>query len=204
MKIFDKPEIFKELEQGTTEWFAARCGCVTASCFKAVMTKGQGKTRRTYMLKLAGEIMTGAVQESFKSSDMERGHIMEPEARELYALTTGNDVDQVGFVKSADQVGYSPDGLIGEDGLLEIKTRKPELQIALLFDGEIPKEHMHQLQGGLLVSGRKWIDFVSYWPGLPIFIKRVERDEAFIGEINQAVMMFIAELGKVVSDIKSM
>jgi predicted phage-related endonuclease len=208
MKIFEKPEIFTDLEQGSEAWFLTRCGCVTASEFKSVMSKGRGtapsKTRRTYMLKLAGEIITGTFQETYKSADMERGNAMEPEARDLYAMTKGIEVEEVGFIKIADQIGYSPDGLVGDDGLLEIKTRKPELQIALLFDGEIPSEHIKQLQGGLYVSGRQWIDFVSYWPGLPIFIKRVYRDETLIGEISMAVMTFIAELDQVVLDIKSM
>jgi predicted phage-related endonuclease len=206
--MFDKPEIFTDLEQGTEEWFSARCGCVTASEFKSVMSKGRGtapsKTRRTYMMKLAGEILTGEVQDGYTNAHMERGHIMEVEARDLYEMATGNSVDQAGFIKSANQIGYSPDGMISADGLLEIKSKLPHLQIELLLKGEVPSEHIKQLQGGLYVSGRQWIDFVSYWPGLPIFIKRVYRDESAIGEINMAVMMFISELNSVVNQIKEM
>jgi len=198
-------EIFADLEQGAPEWFAVRCGCVTASEFKTVMSKGRGKapskTRQTYLHKLAGEIITGKVAESYTNHHMVRGHVMEVEARELYELTKGVEVDQVGFIRSTDRVGFSPDGLVGDDGAVEIKSKLPHLQIALLLSREIPREHIHQLQGGLWVSKRSWIDFMSYWPGLPPFIKRVYRDEIFIAKIEEAVSSFIVDLDKIVSEI---
>ena len=203
-----KPTIFDDVVQGEKEWFDLRCGVVTASKFSTVMAKGRGsypsKTRQTYMLELAGEIVTGTVQESYGNAHMARGNQMEPEARELYEMASGNGVKEVGFIKSLDTIGYSPDGMIGDDGLLEIKTKLPHLQIALLLSDKFPSEHRHQCQGGMWVSGREWIDFVSYWPGLPLFVKRVHRDEAFILEIEAAVYKFIQDLGVTVDRVKAL
>ena len=207
-------QVFNDVEQGSPEWFSLRCGCITASEFKTVMAKGRGnapsKTRRTYMLKLAGEIITGEVQEGYTNAHMERGKIMEDEARSLYELVTEAEVKQVGFIKDEHGFGYSPDGLIDgvgggmENGLLEIKTKLPHLQIALLLADEVPSEHMHQLQGGLWVSGRYWIDFVSYWPGLPLFIKRVYRDKEFFKKLEKALEDFRTELNGIVKKIEGM
>lgn len=200
-------EIITDIEQGSEEWLRIRLGRVTASNFSTVMAKGRGKapskTRKTYMLKLAGEIITGELADGFTNHHMERGHVMEIEARNLYELITGVEVEQVAFIKSGDGMGYSPDGL-PDDGLLEIKSKLPHLQIALLMRDEIPGEHIHQLQGGLYVAEREWIDFMSYWPGLPPFIKRVYRDEKFICELANSIQDFIGELNDIVCKIKSM
>ena len=191
------------VKQGTKEWFQARAGIPTASSFKLVMAKGQGKTRKTYMLKLAGEILTGEPQEQFTNVHTERGNELEPEVLELYQIQTDNDVEECGFIKTAS-AGYSPDGLIGDDGLIEIKTRLPHLQIELLLADKVPSEHIAQIQGGLWVSGRDWCDFVSYCPGLPMFIKRVYRDEDKISDISTAIDKFNAELNVIVEKIGGM
>jgi predicted phage-related endonuclease len=197
-------KIYDDIEQGSPEWFDLRKGKTTASRFKDVMAKGQGKTRRTYMMTLAGEIITGVPTESFQSADMVRGHLLEPEARALYEMTSGNTVQEVGLITMGNDISFSPDGLVGDEGSLEIKTRAPHLQLALLDADVFPKENMKQVQGGLWVSGRQWMDYISYWPGLPPWITRVERDEAMIQEISTAVFMFIVELKKFVKKIEAM
>lgn len=185
-------EIFT-CEQGTDEWKKCRAGVVTASCFSDVLAKGQGKVRRTYMLKLIGERLTGEPAESFTNKHMERGNEMEAEARSAYQFMSDNECTQVGFLKAGD-VGCSPDSLIGSDGMLEIKTKLPHLQLEVMIADKLPSEHKAQVQGALWVSQREWCDFVSYWPGLPLFIKRVHRDEEYIYDLESEVNRFLAEM----------
>mgnify|MGYP001008552361 CR=1 FL=1 len=194
-------EIFNHT-QGTPEWHESRCGIITASCFSDVLAKGAGKTRRTYMLKLAGERITGNVADNFSNAHMERGHEQESIARSLYEEQQGIKIIQCGFMKHGS-FGYSPDGLIGDDGLLEIKTKLAHLQAAVLIDGEVPSEHIAQIQGGLMVSGRRYLDFVSFCPGMPFFIKRVERDEAYIANLHQELMKFEDELNATIKILES-
>lgn len=190
--------------QGTPEWYAARAGIITASEFHTVMAKGKeggaSVTRRKYMLRLAGEIITGEpAPEGFMSSAMERGKVMEAHARTAYRFETGADLRQVGFIKNG-RVGASPDSLIGDDGGLEIKTAEPHVQLdRLLGERRVPPEHRAQVQGTLWVTGREWWDFVSYWPKLPRFEFRAYRDEAYIKEIAAACDRFIDELDTVVA-----
>lgn len=198
-----------DVEQGTPEWFAARLGLPTASMFSTVMASGRGggesKTRRKYMLQLVGERITGQPAEQFTTAAMDRGHAMEPEARELYELVTGNTVQQVGFMRrTSTGAGYSPDGLVGEDGAIEIKTMAPHILIDVLLRQEMPPEHRAQVQGGLWVSARKWCDFIGYWPGLPPFVKRIHRDDAYIAQVAVAVREFNAELDAIEKQIRGM
>lgn len=195
-------EIF-DCEQGSPEWFDARRAVVTASEFATVLAKGRGgaesQTRRKYLMTLAGEAITGEVADKWEGNrHTERGKLLEPEARDAYALITGADPVQVGFMRRGG-AGASPDSLVGSDGLLEIKTKLPHLQLECLEADRLPPDHVAQVQGQLWISGRQWCDFVSYWPGLPIFIKRVERDEAYIAALSVAVNDFIAELWAIVS-----
>ena len=189
-----------ESAQGSDGWLRARLGVPTASCFKAILTPpkskgGEAKTRLTYLRELAGERLTGLPGSTFTNEDMERGTEMEPAARALYVLHTDNTVVEVGFCFDDElRAGASPDGFVGEDGTIEIKTKKPALQLAVLDEDEVPSEHIAQIQGGLWITGRKWCDFVSYWPGLPLFIKRVERDEEYITRLAEAVATFNEEL----------
>jgi hypothetical protein len=188
------------------DWFQARLGVVTASEFATVMTKGRGggesKTRRTYLLKLIGEALTGERTDGFTNMHMERGHEMEREARDLYAMLRDVEPREVGFLRRG-RVGASPDALVGDDGLLEIKTKLPHLHLELLLAGELPKEHRPQSQGQMWVSGRKWLDFMSYWPGLPPFLVRVTRDEAYIAELSTAVNAFLAEMDEGIARVRS-
>jgi len=195
-------EVF-DCEQGSPEWFNARRAIVTASEFATVMAKGrsggESVTRRKYLLTLAGEAITGEVADKWEGNrHTERGKLLEPEAREAYAFIAGVDPLQVGFMRRGG-AGASPDSLVGSDGLLEIKTKLPHLQLDCLEADRLPPEHIAQVQGQLWISGRQWCDFVSYWPGLPIFIKRVHRDEAYIAGLSVAVNEFIAELSAIVN-----
>lgn len=184
-----------DCEQGSPEWFLARAGIPTASEFATVMAKGEGKTRRKYLMTLLGERMTGEVVESYSNGHMERGKIMEAEARDLYLFRTGAESRLAGtFVNDDIGAGASPDSVIGDDGLLEVKTRLPHLQLELLLKGGLPAEHKDQVQGQMLVTGRKWVDYVSYWPKLPAHIVRVERDEAYIATLSQEIADFNGEL----------
>lgn len=180
-------------EQNSEEWVRARLGIPTASEFKSILAKGEGKMRRTYLHKLAGERLTGEPADSYSNAHMERGHAMEDEARRLYAFMADVEPQRVGFVRNGN-VGCSPDSLIGDDGVLEIKTRLPHLQIELLVADRVPPEHRAQIQGQLWVTGRAWCDFVSHWPKLPLFSKRVERDEAYIATLADEVGQFCQEL----------
>lgn len=182
-----------ELPQGSPEWHQARAGIPTASEFAAVLAKGEGKTRKAYMLRLAGEILTGKPGETYESADMIRGREMEPQARATYAFMQECDPELVGFIRRG-QAGCSPDSLIGDDGALEIKTKKPERLIDCILADKVPSEHVAQLQGVLWITGRKWIDLACYWPGLPLFVKRCERDEDYIAKLAAEVRQFNIDL----------
>lgn len=185
-------EVF-DCEQGSPEWFEARRGIPTASNFAALLAKGEGKTRRTYLLKLAGEAITGECAESYSNAHMERGHVMESDARNLYAFDHDVEPELVGFMRRG-RAGASPDSLVGDRGMLEIKSKLPHLQLDVLEKGKLPGEHVAQVQGQMWIAGRDWCDFVSYWPRLPLFCIRVERDEKYIATLAQAVADFVGEL----------
>jgi hypothetical protein len=187
-----------DCEQNSPEWDEARRGIPTASRFADVLAKGQGITRRKYLLTLAGELLTGERAESYTNAHMERGHAMEDDARQLYAFMHEADPVLIGFMRR-DRVGASPDSLIGKDGLLEIKTKLPHLQLDCLEKGKLPSDHVAQVQGQLWVSGRAYCDFVSYWPRMPLFHVRVERDESYIAKLAQEVADFLGELDVIVS-----
>lgn len=193
-------EIFN-CEQGTPEWHEARRGIATASNFSKILAKGEGKVRATYMRTLAGEIITGAVHEGYKSSAMERGNTMEAEARRFYALMSDNDPVQVGFIRNG-KVGYSPDSLVGSKGLLEIKSQQPDLLIETIERDTFPSVHVAQCQGGLWVAEREWIDLVIYWRRMPQFKKRLYRDEAYIASLARAVDVFNVELHELVERVR--
>lgn len=193
-------------EQGTALWLQARAGIPTASMFATVLANGRGggesKNRATYMRKLVGEIITGDPMDSYSNDHMERGKAMEAEARDLYAFQQMVDPVQVGFIRSG-QKGCSPDSLIGDDGMCEVKTKLPHLQIEVLERGTLPPEHKAQCQGNLWVAEREWIDFVSYWPKMPLFVRRVYRDEEYIAALSESVDLFNAELAALVERVRA-
>jgi hypothetical protein len=199
LQIFD-------CQQGTPEWYAARAGIPTASRFATVMAQGKTRgspsvTRRKYMLQLIGERLTGEPMDSYENDHMDRGKRMEGEARSLYAMVRKCQPQAVGFMRRGD-AGCSPDSLIDSDGLLEVKTKLPHLQIEMLLEGRLPPEHVAQVQGQLWISSRAWLDFVSYWPALPIFIHRVYRDEAYIARIKVEVDDFLEEMAAVMKQVE--
>lgn len=192
--------------QGTPEWFDIRKGIPTASEFETLMkTRKDGKPsdmRRTYLLQLAGEVLTGEPPENFYSIYTERGKALEPEARRLYAMLSDTDPLEVGFIRNGDK-GCSPDSLIGDDGMLEIKTKKPALLIDAILKDAFLEEHKAQCQGALWVAEREWIDLCVYWPGLPPIIKRAYRDEEYIAALAVAVEAFNAELAEIVAAVRA-
>lgn len=195
-------EVF-DMEQGSEAWLLARCGLPTASRFADILAKGEGKMRARYLHELAAEILRGSPEpDAYSNAHMERGKVMEDEARKLYAFMADADPVAVGFLKNGRK-GASPDSLIGADGGLEIKTALGHIQVERLKRSTLPSEHVAQVQGGLWVSEREWWDFVSYSPGLPPLIVRVTRDEAKISEIAKAVDAFNEELDALVASIRS-
>lgn len=192
-------------DQGSDEWIRARLGIPTASEFHTVMATGRGgaesKTRRTYMLKLVGEILTGEQMEGFTNHHVERGKVMEDEARDLYAFMHDVSPECVGFIRNGNK-GCSPDSLVGTDGMVEIKTKLPHLQVDCLLCDRVPPEHVAQCQGALWVAEREWIDFVSYWPKLPLFVTRTYRDDEYIKKLEAAVDQFNEELAELVQQIR--
>jgi hypothetical protein len=196
--------LLHDCPQNSDEWFAVRRGIPTASQFATVLAKGKGGgesiTRRKYLLTLAAQVITGEKVPTWEGNEhTERGHAMEDEARQFYAFQTDSDPQPVGFMRRG-RAGASPDSTVGDNGLLEIKTKLPHLQIELL-EGErrLPPEHVAQAQGQLWISGRDFCDFVSYWPKLPLFVFRAERDEAYIAKLAQAVADFNGELDVIVA-----
>jgi hypothetical protein len=200
------PVIHRNIVQGTPEWFAIRAGLPTASEFECIVKRlksgGYSDTRRTYMLQLAGERLIGEPPEGFFSIYTERGKRLEPEARDLYAMLAEVEPEQVGFVTNHG-AGCSPDSLIGDDGMLEIKTKAPRDLIDAILKDEFHPAHVAQCQGALWVCEREWIDLLIYWPGLPPFPKRAYRDDAYIANLASEVAAFNAELAEIVEKVRA-
>ena len=199
-------EIF-DCEQNSAEWFAARAGIPTASEFSTVMAKGKdgnaSVTRRKYLYKLAGEILTGEpAPEGYSNDFMARGHELEDEARKLYAFMHDVEPMRVGFLRNG-QKGCSPDSLLGDDSGLEIKVAIPAVQIERLQRGTLPTEHVAQVQGSMWVAERATWEFVSYCPKLPPLILTVTRDEQYIANLSKAVDAFNEELDAIVASIRT-
>lgn len=194
--------------QKSEEWYRARMGIPTASMFGTVMagtkTGKDSKTRDTYMRKLAGEKLSGIPMESYSNEDMERGVEQEPEIRARYAFMHDADITEVGFIRHGTK-GCSPDGLIGDVGMLEIKSAAPHVMIEILLAGEIPAKHIPQVQGNLWVAEREWIDVViGSSPKLPLFVRKIFRNEPYIKTIAGAVADFNGELREMVKRIEAM
>lgn len=188
-------KIISDVEQGTQEWLELRLGIATCSELDTLLVNGKGEAgfgtgAFTYMDTLIGERITGEAADPFTGNrHTERGQELEGTGRQLFESQTGVTTQQVGIILNHG-IGYSPDSLIGVDGLCEIKTKLPKFQVGVILGNEIPKDHIAQCQGGLWVSEREWIDFVSYWPGMPLFIKRAYRDEAMIRKLSERVKTF--------------
>ena len=191
------------MEQGTEEWFNIRIGKVTASRVADVLAKtktGYSTTRENYMAQLVCERLTGQKGESFTNAAMQHGTETEPLARAAYEALRDVLVDEVGFVPhpSIIMAGASPDGLVGEDGLIEIKCPNTATHIETLLSESVPNKYYTQMQFQLACTGRKWCDFVSFDNRLPkelqVFVKRVPRDDVYIRLIEDEIVKFIGEL----------
>ena len=189
--------------QGSQEWFAARLGKVTASRIRDVVAKiktGEAAARRDYRIQLVTERLTGRKEEGFTSADMQWGTDTEPLARSSYEAETGNLVAEVGMIDhpTIGMTGASPDGLVGAEGMLEIKCPKTATHLQTLMEGSVPTQYIPQMQWQMAATGRQWVDFVSYDPRLPeqyqLFTVRVQRDEALIAEYEKEVVAFLKEV----------
>ena len=191
------------IEQGTPEWFAQRLGKVTASRVADIIAKtqsGAAASRKNYLAQLVAERLTGQAADSFKSGAMQHGTETEPMARMAYETETGQMVTEVAMIQhpKIEMAGASPDGLVGEDGLVEIKCPNTSTHIATLMADKAPSGYMAQMQWQMACTGRAWVDFVSFDPRMPedmqLFIKRVPRDEKLIAEYEAEVIKFLAEV----------
>ena len=190
--------IYDQLEQGTDEWLQARAGILTASTIGQLIT---AKTIRPAMndrsrglcQTLIAERITGHVEPVHPNRAMTRGTLLEPEARRIYAEQTGQDVDEVGFARldtDTYTLGSSPDGLVSDDGGIEIKSPSAKVHVATVLSGAIPDYNRAQVQAFLHVTGREWCDFISYYPGQPLCIIRDHPDERWQKAIQSAAEQF--------------
>ena len=198
MKIID-------CEQGSKEWDKIRCGIPTASNFDKIITaSGMPSTQRDkYLYRLAGERITKCPETTYQSEAMLRGQQLEDEARKYYEFATGVKVKRVGFCLEANPgYGCSPDGMVVSNGLIEIKCPIMSTHVSYLLKNKLPAEYWQQTQGQLLVTGYKWVDFVSYFPGMKPLIIRVKPDKAFQVKLKKELVLFCAELDKIVRRIR--
>lgn len=189
------------VEQRSPEWFNLRIGKFTASTFKNLFAGSNTQTYKNEIYRVVFERLTKKSPENVVTEYMQRGTELEPEARSVYELETGNNVKESGFFELNEWIGASPDGLIREDGLIEIKCPKYSTMIEYMIKNKVPSEYIWQIQGQLWVTERKWCDFVAYHPDLPILIIRVLRDENKIKELELAVNQAISEVKKILETI---
>ena len=192
-----------EIEQRTDDWYAVRLGKVTASRVSDLMAKtqsGYAASRKNYMAQLVIERLTNTKAESFSSSHMQWGTEQEPFARAAYEAAQDVMVEELGFVPhpTIEWAGASPDGLVGDDGLVEIKCPSTATMIETLLSEKVPSNYMAQMQFQMACTGRKWCDYVVFDPRMPakaqLFIKRVNRDDKFIAEMEAEIVKFLAEV----------
>lgn len=192
-------------EQGSPEWQKVRLGKVTGSRFDDLMHKGRGgaasKTTESYMVELLSEIVTGLPADEIKAKPLEWGKKHEPSARACYSMDHSGRIKQVAFIDHPTQprCGFSPDGLIGDDGILEIKCPfTSKVHLKTILTNQVPDEYYWQVQGGLWVTGRQWCDFVSFDPrcpdGLNTWVVRAFRENSDIADLSERVQKFVDQL----------
>lgn len=201
-----------ECEQGSPEWHKARAGRVTASRIADIMARtksGYAASRKNYAAELLIERITGTVEPAYQSPAMQWGSDNEDNARGAYGLVTGLDVSQIGFVvhPEIEMAGASPDGLVAEDGLVEIKCPNSATHIETLLFEKVPSKYTYQMQWQIACTGRQWCDFVSYDPRMrewmpKLWITRVTRDDEMIAAIETEVRLFIEELDETVEKLR--
>lgn len=191
------------MEQRSEEWFAARCGKVTASRVADIMARtktGPSASRENYLAQLVCERMTGKPAESYSNAAMAWGTEQEPFARAAYESAKDVLVEEVGFVShpSFSEAGASPDGLVGEFGLVEIKCPNTATHIQTLLEQKVPEKYNTQMQWQMACTQRHWCDYVSFDPrmaeGLQLFIKRVEFDPVYVGKLDKEIINFLLDL----------
>jgi putative phage-type endonuclease len=200
---------YDQLEQGSEEWFAVRRGIVTASVVGKLITPtlkvADNDTSRGLTETLIAERIAGFTEDTPMNGDMWRGVTAEPYARDLYS-THYRQAEEVGFLLREEDgwtLGYSPDGVVGMDGLLEIKAPRAKTHLRTILADEVPAFYMPQLQAGLLVTGRAWIDFCSYVSGMPLYVKRVYPDPAWFDAIVAACVAFEQNATRIVADYRT-
>ena len=196
-------------EQGSEAWLAARAGKVTASMISNVLAKPETAAYRDYQAQIVAELLTGKPQGSdFTNEAMQFGTEQEPFARSAYEVFTGFTVDEVGLVlhPTIDRAGASPDGLVGSDGLVEIKCPKIATHLAYICAGVVPTKYKNQMLFQMICAERAWCDFVSFRPDLPehlqLFVIRFQRDEAKIKELTTAVNSFLVQVDEMLKKLK--
>lgn len=195
--------------QQTDEWFKSRVGQATASRMSDIMAKGKGVTRENYQAQIVVERLTGVPTETFQSADMKWGIENEPKAREFYAFMTNTSPTLAKYIPhpTIPMSGASPDGFVGDDGLIEIKCPLPKKHIATLLGAPIDTTYILQIQWQLATTGRQWCDFVSFSPLFPshmqYFCKRVHRDSAKIMEMQREVIQFLSEVDAKIAELKA-
>lgn len=200
-----------QAEQRSPEWFAARLGRATGSRFGDVMAKtrtGYSASRKNYAAELVIERLTGKQADVFVSTAMQWGTDNEPVARLQYMLATGNEVEETGFWQHDSlEAGASPDGFVGEEGLLEIKCPNSATHIETLWKKKLPHQYQAQIQGQMWVTGRQWCDFVTFDPRLPdnaqMLVIRVARDDIYIAELEEEIKVFLEEVADQVEFIEN-
>lgn len=198
------------IEQGTPEWFAERCGKATASKIADIIAQtksGPSASRASYAAQLVAERLIGTVAEAFQNDAMRWGTENEPRAREAYEFRTGALVDPAPFVPhpTIPMSGASPDGYVGDEGLIEIKCPTTATHIATLRGAKVDAKYLTQIQWQLACTGRAWCDFISYDPRMTpakqLFVQRVERDPERIAELEREVSLFLAEVEATVASL---
>lgn len=201
-----------EIIQGSGEWKRLRLGKVTASKVADVIAKtktGYSASRANYMAQLIAERLTDTPAETYTNAAMQHGTDTEPEARAAYEFYQGVTVEEVAFVAhpQIDQAGCSPDGLVGSDGLVEIKCPNTATHLETLLGQNIPGKYEAQMQFQMACTGRAWCDFVSYDPRMPenmrVFVKRLNRDDRRIKEIEGEIASFLLEMAVKLSELNS-
>jgi hypothetical protein len=193
------------IEQGSPEWHDIRRGVLTSTAIRTLITPtgklADNDKTRAHVYEVAAQRITGRTEDGFQSFDMMRGHVEEILARDLYSKHYA-PVTECGFVVNDSlgfPVGYSPDGLVGEDGVIEIKSAKAKIQVQRIVDGGIPSEHIAQVQTGLWVTGREWCDFISYSNGMEMMVVRVYSDPVYHALIEAAAQAFEAKVAEVIA-----
>jgi len=189
------------VEQKSEEWLSLRLGKFTASDAQSIQSNGKGL--ETLCFEKVAEILTGKGKPSFTNEDIERGNEMEETAREIYEFQSGNSVVVIGFVESNEYVGCSPDGFVGDDGLVEIKCKNDVNFVRYMFDEKIDPAHYWQMQMQMLVTGRKWCDYVVFNENFAtnIIIVRVNREEADIKSIQNGLDCGIETVKKIINKV---